>query len=91
MRRDGGTIGRECHGDGTATFVDRAQSIEDEVTDAVEDGSAMVLLRGLERVGVMSNNQIGSCINEAMCIDHLLEDGAHGVLSSPMEGNDDVV
>ena len=71
--------------------MDGTESIEDEVADAVENGGTMVLLRGLECVGVVTYNEVGSGIDKAVGINHLLENGTKRVFPTPMKCDDNIV
>ena len=69
--------------------VDRTCLVEDEVADAVEDRFAFIALRGLERMGVVTDEGIRSAVDEFVCLHPLLGNGLGGVFSSPMQTDDD--
>ena len=63
--------------------------VEDEVTHAVIDGMALELLDGLECVGMVADEYIGSCQTEHVGIMPLTGYGLCLVLCSPVERDDD--
>ena len=70
--------------------VDGALLVEDEVADAVVDAVAVVVLDGLEGMGVMADEDVGTGINQLAGFLALLWNGFQGVFSSPMKAHDDV-
>ena len=64
--------------------------VEDEVADAVVDAVAVVVLDGLEGMGVMADEDVGTGINQLAGFLALLGNGFQGVLSSPVKAHDDV-
>ena len=63
--------------------------VENEVTHAVIDLMATVFLDGLEGVGVVTHEHVGTCQNEHVGIVPLTENGLQLMLLSPMETDDD--
>lgn len=57
-----------CFFGGNVEFYDAGTSVyglvlvEDEITDAVIDGTTTVFLNGLQCVGVVTNECIGTCV-----------------------------
>ena len=69
--------------------VDGFRLVEDEVADAVVDGAAVVGLNGLQGVGVVAHEDVGSGPNEAVGLKALARHGLQGMLTAPMQADDD--
>ena len=80
-------------GDGEAydagLAVEGLRWVEDEVADAVVDGLAFELLDGLQGVGMMADEGIGSCENQLMSLVALTGHRLKGMLAAPMERDED--
>ena len=63
--------------------------VEDEVADAVEDGLATVGFRGLKGMGVVTDDDVSTGIDERMSLHPLLGQRAQRMLGAPMQINDD--
>ena len=63
--------------------------VEDEVAHAVIDLVAAVVLDGLEGVGVMAHEHVGSCQNELVGVVSLTENGLQRMFLPPVEADDD--
>lgn len=70
--------------------IDRLLLVEDEITDAVIDAVAVVILDGLQGVGVMADEHVGTGINQLTGFHALLGNGFQGVFSSPVKADDDI-
>ena len=70
--------------------VDGILLVEDEVADAVVDSVAVVILDGLQGMGVMADEHIGTGINQLAGFLALLGNGFQGVFAAPMEADDDI-
>ena len=70
--------------------VDGTLLVEDEITDAVVDAVAVVILDGLQGVGVVADEHVGTGINQLTGFLALLGNGFQSVLSSPVKTDDDV-
>jgi hypothetical protein len=63
--------------------------VEDEVTDAIVDRFALILLDGLERMRMMTYEGIGTSVYEIMRLLTLQRNRFECMLTSPMERDDD--
>ena len=63
--------------------------VEDEVADAVEDGLATVSFCGLKGVGVVTDDDVSTGINQRMSLQPLLGQRTQRMLGAPMQINDD--
>ena len=76
-------------GDGEAydagLAVEGFRGVEDEVADAVVDLVAVIVLDGLEGVGVMADEHIGSSVYQHVGIVTLTGHGLQRMLASPMK------
>ena len=63
--------------------------VEDEVTDAIIDFVAVIILDGLQGVGVMADEHISPGMYQHVGIVTLTGHGLQRMLASPMEGDDD--
>lgn len=70
--------------------VDGFALVEDEVANAVVDGLSLVGLNGLQRVGVVTYNNVGPGINHGPCLSALQGVGCQLVLNAPVGADDDV-
>ena len=70
--------------------VDGTLLVEDEVADAVVDAVAVVVLDGLEGMGVMADEDVGSGINQLAGLFALLGYGFQGVFPAPVKTHDDI-
>ena len=70
--------------------VDGILLVEDEVADAVVDSVAVVILDGLQGMGVVADEHIGTGINQLAGLLALLGNWFQGVFSSPVKADDDV-
>ena len=70
--------------------VDGILLVEDEVADAVVDSVAVVILDGLQGMGVVADEHIGTGINQLAGLLALLGNGFQGVFSSPVKADDDI-
>ena len=75
--------------DGGCGGVDVGCLVEDEVAYAVVDVMPVVVLDGLEGVGMMANEYVGSGIDEGVGLHSLQRRGSEGVFCTPVEGDDD--
>ena len=50
------------HPNHAGTGVDGFSLVENKVADAVINGATLILFDGLERVGVVANKDVGTCI-----------------------------
>ena len=87
VRRDG--VSGDVQLDDGGTRVERLRLVEDEVADAVVDGAAAVGLDGLQRVGVVAHQGVGSGIDEAVGLHALGGNGLGRVFTAPVEADDD--
>ncbi len=85
-----GGFPRDFQADHAGAGVDGALLVEDEVADAVVDAVAVVILDGLQGVGVMADEDVGSGINQLAGLLALLGNGFQSVLSSPVKTDDDI-
>ena len=69
--------------------VDGVLGVEDEVANAVVDFVATVLLDGLQGVGVVADEDVGSGVDERVGLHPLLRYGPEAVFFSPMQCDDD--
>ena len=70
-----GGFPRDFQADHAGAGVDGALLVEDEVTDAVVDAVAVVVLNGLQGVGVMADEHVSAGINQLAGFLPLLGDG----------------
>ena len=70
--------------------VDGTLLVEDEVADAVIDAVAVVVLDGLEGMGVMADEDVGTGINQLAGFLALLWNWFQGVFSAPVKAHDDI-
>ena len=63
--------------------------VEDEVADAVVDLVAVIVFDGLQGVGVMTDEDVGTGTDEHMGIVTLTGHGLQGVFAAPVERDDD--
>ena len=70
--------------------VEGFRGVEDEVADAVVDLMTVVILDGLQGMGVMADEHIGTGINQLAGLLALLGNGFQGVFSSPVKADDDI-
>ena len=85
-----GGFSRDFQADHAGPGVDGALLVEDEVADAVVDAVAVVILDGLQGVGVMADEHVGSGINQLAGLLALLGNGLQGMFAAPMEADDDI-
>ena len=86
----GGSAGGDVERNGARPAVDGLLLVEDEVADAVEDGLAGDDFGGLQGVGVVPDETVGTGLDERTGFLPLLGQGSEGVFPSPVEGDDDV-
>ena len=89
MGGDGCTFGSKGNRDGTATFVDGPQGIEDEIADTVVDGVTLELLDSLESMGMVADENVGTGLYQLVGFMALARNGLKGVFTAPMKRNDD--
>ena len=69
--------------------VQRLLLVKDKVADAVVDIPAFVVLYGLQRMRVVTNQRIRTCVYQSVGIQPLTGYGLQGVLAAPVERYDD--
>ena len=74
----------------TSLRVDGLLLVEDKVADTVVDWSPFILLDSLEGMGMMADKGIGTSIYQLMSLLALLGYRLQGVLTSPMQRDDDI-
>ena len=67
------------------TRIQRAVLVEDEVADAVLDAVPAKVLNGLQCVGVVAHQQVGTGQNELVGINTLTGYGLQRVLAAPVQ------
>ena len=77
----------EAHDAGLA--VEGLRGVEDEVADAVVDLVTVIVLDGLEGVGVMADEHIGSSVYQHVGIVTLTRHGLQCMFASPVKRDDD--
>ena len=82
-------IGGDAQDDHHPTAVDVSGEVEDVITKGIEDGNTMIMLHGLKRVGVMTDERIGSRIHQPMSLMPLGGCGFKRMFLSPMHTDDD--
>ena len=82
-------IGGDAQDDHRPTAVDVSGEVEDVITEGIEDGNTMIMLHGLKRVGVMTDERIGSRIHQPVCLMPLRGGGFKRMFLSPMHTDDD--
>ena len=85
-----GGFPRDFQADHAGAGIDGTLLVEDEVADAVVDAVAVVVLDGLQGMGVMADEHVGSGINQLAGLLALLGNGFQGVFSSPVKAHDDI-
>ena len=85
-----GGIPCDFQADHAGAGVDGALLVEDEVADAVVDAVAVIVLDGLQGVGVVADKHVGAGINELAGFLPLLGNGFQGVFSAPVKAHDDI-
>ena len=73
----------EAHDAGLA--VEGLRGVEDEVADAVVDLVATIVLDGLQGVGVMADEDVGSSVDQHVGIVTLTGHGRECMLATPVE------
>ena len=69
----------------TSLAVDGFLLVKDEVADAVVDVFTLVGLNGLQGVGMVAYQHIGTRIDELAGLQSLSRHGLHGVFTTPVE------
>ena len=62
--------------------------IEDEITDAVVDFAALEVLDGLQGMGVVTDEDVGTSLYQLMSLVTLTGNRLESVFAAPVEGND---
>ena len=65
--------------------IDGLVLVEDEVANAVVDLLTTIVLDGLEGVGVVADQDVGTCLNQLVGFQSLTGYGFQGVLTAPMQ------
>ena len=65
--------------------VEGFRGVEDEVADAVVDLMTVVILDGLQGMGVMADEDIGTSVDQHMGIITLTRHRLQGMFATPME------
>lgn len=73
----------------TGTGVDVGLQVEDEIANAVVDGASTIGFYGLKRMGMMTDDGVGTGINDAVCLTALGECRLQGVFRSPVQTDED--
>ena len=76
----GGNVEFYDAGTGVNGFV----LVEDEIADAVIDGTTTVFLYGLQCVGMVTNECIGTCVDQLVCFLSLSDSRGCLMFPSPM-------
>ena len=75
--------------DNTGFGIEGALGVEDEVADAVIDRVTMVILDGLEGMGMVTDQGVGTCHDQAVGLETLTGYGLECVFAAPVEADDD--
>jgi hypothetical protein len=73
----------------TGTGVDVGLQVEDEIANAVVDGASTIGFYGLKRMGMMTDDGVGTGIDDAVCLTALGECRFQGVFRSPVQADED--
>ena len=83
-------VRRDLHRDHAGAGVERTVLVEDEVADAVIDGSSAIVFDGLQGVRMMADDEVGTGIHQTAGETTLQGLGSLMMLPSPMgRDNDD--
>lgn len=85
-----GGFPRDFQADHAGAGVDGLLLVEDEVADAVINAVTVVILDGLQGMGVVADEHVGSGINQLAGLLALLGNGFQGVFSAPVKTDDDI-
>ena len=80
-----------CNGDlhHASTGIEGTLLVEDEVADAVVDGTALVVLDGLKGMRMVADEGVGTSVYQRTGLKALLGDGLEGMLPTPVQGDED--
>ena len=82
-------VGGDVDSNDSSTAVDGLFLVEDEIAEAVVDTVSAVFFNRLQGVGVVSDDEVGTCIDDTAGEDTLLTDGFQMVFPAPMGHDDD--
>lgn len=81
----GETVFSYLHPDDAGLAVEWLLLIEDKVAYAVVDGMVMIVFDGLQRVGMVTHEDVGSCLYQHVSLQTLTGHRLEGVFASPVQ------